>query len=374
MNVLHININYASTPLHKNMINALARIGINNTVFVPTCKEVENQSTDLFDVIVSKCYRYWDGLSFFYKQNKIIRAMNKNIDIRKFDLIHAYTVSTDGNVAYWLHRKFGFKYVVAVRNTDLNYFFKKRIHLRWLGVKILLKAEKIFFLSQTYQNELIEKYIPIKYRAAILEKSKIIPNGIDSFWLMHLHNSAVDVKKIKRFEQKKIKLVFAGRIEKPKNCRLTADAIKILENRGWKVEYHVAGKILYKKDYDYISKLDGFVYHGVLDKNKMIELYRECDIYVMPSHTETFGLTYVEAITQGLPVIYTKGQGFDGQFSEGKVGYHVSDSDSIELAACIEKCIRNYTLISRNLKDCSEKFDWEKIAPQYMHLYEEIVK
>ena len=41
----------------------------------------------------------------------------------------------------------------------------------------------------------------------------------------------------------------------------------------------------------------------------------------MPSITETFGLVYGEALSQGLLIIYTKGQGFDGQIKEKLAGY-----------------------------------------------------
>ena len=40
------------------------------------------------------------------------------------------------------------------------------------------------------------------------------------------------------------------------------------------------------------------------DKNKLLEHYRSCDIFIMPSKTETFGLVYVEAMSQGLPCLY----------------------------------------------------------------------
>lgn len=46
-----------------------------------------------------------------------------------------------------------------------------------------------------------------------------------------------------------------------------------------------------------------------MDKTKIIDVYRDSDIFVMPSKFETFGLVYVEALTQGLHLIYTKGQG-----------------------------------------------------------------
>ena len=40
--------------------------------------------------------------------------------------------------------------------------------------------------------------------------------------------------------------------------------------------------------------------------------------FCLPSHAETFGLVYVEAMSQGLPIIY-EGQGFDKQFQDGEV-------------------------------------------------------
>jgi glycosyltransferase involved in cell wall biosynthesis len=42
---------------------------------------------------------------------------------------------------------------------------------------------------------------------------------------------------------------------------------------------------------------------GLLDKYKITALYRLCDFYVQPSEVEGFGLTYLEALAQGKPVI-----------------------------------------------------------------------
>ena len=374
MKILHINTNYAGTPLHRNMVAALARVGVKSLVFVPTCKEIETPQEDDFEVRISRCFKYWDAISFLYKQSEILKAIESSVCVSDFDLIHAYTVSTDGNVAYNLHKKYGIKYIVAVRNTDINYFFKKRKHLHGLGLQILRNAEKVCFLSEAYKKTLIEKYVPDKYKQEILDKAVIIPNGIDSFWLEHLLTDSSNEERKNRIKQKKLRVVFAGRIEKPKNCGLTVDALKLLEGKGWIIEYHVAGKIANEEEYEYLKNYRGFVYHGLLNKEQMIELYRDCDLYVMPSHTETFGLTYAEAMTQGLPVIYTRGQGFDGQFPDGEVGYPTCDSDAHELAERIERCIEHYDEISERITTCAQRFDWNKIAPQYVQLYEDIVK
>ena len=90
---------------------------------------------------------------------------------------------------------------------------------------------------------------------------------------------------------------------------------------------------------------------------------------MMPSHTETFGLVYAEAMSQGLPVIYTKGQGFDGQFPEGLVGYHVDDQSAEDVADGILKVINEYGEISTRCIDNVEKFRWMTICKTYQSVY-----
>ena len=68
----------------------------------------------------------------------------------------------------------------------------------------------------------------------------------------------------------------------------------------------------------------------------------------MPSFTESFGLVYAEAMSQGLPVIYSKGQGFDNQFPEGMVGVHVSAYDAHDVAEGIEKVVNNFYQMTQN--------------------------
>jgi glycosyltransferase involved in cell wall biosynthesis len=104
-------------------------------------------------------------------------------------------------------------------------------------------------------------------------------------------------------------------------------------------------------------------------KEELIEIYRDNDIFVMPSITETFGLVYPEAMSQGLPVIYTKGQGFDGQLEDGEVGYSVNCFDAIQIAEKIEQIINNYNIISRNAIQHSSKFRWSLISHQYEEIY-----
>ena len=75
--------------------------------------------------------------------------------------------------------------MVAVRNTDVNDFFRLMPHLRKRGINIMLNAQKVFFLSEAYKNQVFDKYVPNKYKEEIKKKTEVIPNGIDKFWFQN---------------------------------------------------------------------------------------------------------------------------------------------------------------------------------------------
>lgn len=364
--VLHVNINYLTTVLHQTMIEHLDDQGILNTVFAPTYDKNRAVINPNENVIVSECFRKWDRINFYYKQKKIRNALEKNVNVSNYNFIHAYTIFSDGNCAYELSKKYGIPYVVAVRDTDLNDFFKHMVHLRKRGLDILQSSSAIFFLSPAYKKELLEKYVPKAMKKSIEEKSYIIPNGIDDFWLKNKHQKIADVQK----NDKSIKLIYAGRISRRKNIPLVLKAIDILEKAGWTVHFTVIGNVEDKKDFQKIIAHPTVEYHKAMEKEKLIEEYRENDIFVMPSHTETFGLVYAEAMSQGLPVIYTKGQGFDGQFSEGEVGYHVSDKKEGDIVRAIKNIMKDYVDISDVCTELSEKFKWSIICGKYKEIYD----
>jgi glycosyltransferase involved in cell wall biosynthesis len=90
----------------------------------------------------------------------------------------------------------------------------------------------------------------------------------------------------------------------------------------------------------------------------------------MPSFAETFGLVYAEALSQGLPLIYTKGQGIDGYFRDGEVGYAVDPNDPEEIADRISMILRRYLEISNFCTAQAGQFSWERIGNIYKSLYE----
>lgn len=366
MRIFHINCNYVGNALHQIMAENLEELEYVNQIYVPVYSKGVSVITPNENVCVSECFKKWDRLVFDYKQEKIYKDVVSKFNVAEYDCIHAYTLFTDGNCARRLSKKYGVPYVVAVRNTDVNSFFRLMPHLRKRGVKTMLGASAVFFLSEAYRKQVFDKYVPEKYREEILKKTYIIPNGIDDFWLGEAPEG------IGELNPDGLKLIYAGRIDKNKNIPTTQRAMQILRKEGINATLTVVGRVEDKDEFDEIMK-DGFTsYIPNQKKDGLREIYREHDIFVMPSFTESFGLVYAEAMSQGLPVVYSAGQGFDGHFEDGKIGFRVDSHSPESVAQAIKKIISNYSEIASHTVSGAHKFNWSEIVKEYDAVYKRI--
>lgn len=366
MKVLHINCDYmGSNSVHRVMINNISKFDIDNYIFVPTYKK--NIFSENTNVDIVRCFNKNDRFFYFYKQKKILTTIIKQYNFSIIDCMHSYTLFTDGNIAYNLNKKYKIPYIVAIRDTDINVFLKYKKYLKPLARNIIKNASRVLFLSHSYKNKISKLLYSDKY--PFDEKTVIIPNGVDDFWLNNIYSNKSIAKK-----DNKLNIVYVGKINKRKNIILTQKSLKKLRKSGMDISFTIAGDIDDIKVFKSIMKYNNTNYVGKMNKNELLELYRKNDIFIMPSHTETFGITYVEAMSQGLPVIYTKKQGFDQQFDEGIVGYHVDDKKTADVVDSINKILLNYESISNNCIEKCKVFKWELICKKYFKIYKEIIK
>ena len=369
MKVLHINCNYIGTALHRLLIRRLRESGGEHLVFVPSDGRAAWKSfVPEAGEVVSECFKRFDRYIYFKKQAQIRRSAEKAYDISSFDCIHAYTLFTDGNCAMALSKKYGIPYVVAVRNTDVNGFFKRRRLLRRRGVRIMRSASAVFFLSEGYREKTLTKYVPERFREEILRKSRIIPNGIDSFWLENIA-PLPDAEKLRRIRGGELKMLCVGRVTRWKDPTPACRAVEELCRRGYRASLTVIGKVEIPEIVEELKKSPVFTYLPPRPKEELIKVYREHDIFVLPSRDETFGLVYPEAMTQRLPVLYSKNEGFDGQFPDGEAGYAVDPFSAEDIAEKLLLAVKNYEEIIERAPTLARRFDWTDIAKQYSTIY-----
>ena len=364
MKVLHINSYYSGSHFYKNLYDKQKESGLDIDVYVPVSTSIDTSELQLGEyTTISANHSKYDRLFFHIKHNKICKDVQERYNIQDYSLIHAHSLFSNGYIAMRLKRDYGMPYVVAVRNTDVNVFFKYMIHLRRLGVKILRNAKKIIFISVPYKEYTIDNIVPEKYKEEIKNKSIVLPNGIDEFWFDN------KINRKERLENNELKIIYVGVINSNKNIETTIKVCETLIEYGYSVNYIVVGQIKDNKYKDFMKKYSFIRYIPHCKKEELISHYRSADMFIMPSKHETFGLVYVEAMSQGLPVIYTKGQGFDGQFKEGEVGYSVQYDSAEEIAEKIELIIKDYETVSKTCIEKVDRFDWNKIADKYLKIY-----
>lgn len=363
MKVLHINSYFSTTVLYKNFYDEQLDQDLDISVYVPVAQNNICADIKYGDYTkVSQNHGKFDRFFFHRKHKKILADIVKQYSIKDYDLLHSHSLFSNGYISYRLSKEFDIPYIVAVRDTDLNIFFKKMIHLRKLGVEILKNASGIIFLSSTYKEKTINKYVPNMLKSEVAEKSYVVPNGINDFWLK---NRPKEAKKVTN----ELKILYVGRISKRKNILKTIEACEILIKKGYNTSFTVVGPIDDENEHQKIISYSFVNYFKPQSKEELIKFYRSSDVFIMPSKTETFGLVYAESISQGVPIIYSKGQGFDGQFEDGFVGYRVDYFNAKEIADRVVNIINNYEEISKNCIDSSNKFDWRKIVKQYTDVY-----
>lgn len=362
--VLQIANGYLKKSLYRNLFEELDKY-TNDTVFVPI-RYGDNIDIDgkRENIVVRECFSQFDRLVFYKKQINILKEAEKSLDIDSFNVIHAHTVFSNGYLAYKLKKKYGIPYVVSVRNTDLYVFFEKIIFMRKIGLQILENAGAIVFLSEAYKAELINKYVPVAKRKDIESKCVFIPNGVD--------NSFLENKVCKKKLDKEVTLLHIGDIDKNKNLIETVRAVKILKAKGYNISFRAVGEVKDKRVEKKIKDNNVEVCPKCTLK-ETLKYYQDSHILVMPSHHETFGIVYVEAMSQGLPIVYTRGQGFDGQYPDGEIGYSVNDNKPNELAYVIEQIMKDYENISERCIKNSKRYSWQLIAKNYFKIYERIM-
>lgn len=107
------------------------------------------------------------------------------------------------------------------------------------------------------------------------------------------------------------------------------------------------------------------------------EVLSIADLFILPSETESFGLSALEAMTMKVPVISSDTGGIPEVNIHGKTGYMSKVGDYEDMAKNVIALLSNEEKLAQfkeNAFEQAKKFDIHNILPQYEKLYEEVIK
>lgn len=371
-NVLHISSDFLFTEVYNLLFENISDFGVNQFIYSAIKKNVtqSHPNSPKYASQVSPILNLKDKFLFKTRITKVYNDLEQNVSVKDFDLVHAHLLFTDGAVVLKIFKKYKIPYIVAVRNTDLNIYLKYLKHLRGLAFEILSNAKKVIIISPRYKEKILNSFP--KEQASILNpKIKLIPNGIDRSWIDN------KLAKTQKENLTKLNFLFVGGVTKNKNLIRSIKLINSLSMQ-YIVSFTIIGQQLdgYKQLIKLMGKYPWVTYlNPIKDKNILRTHFRNADIFIMLSKHETFGLVYIEALSQGTPILYTKGQGIDGYFVEGKVGYNfdLNIDSTLEFKQKVELILSDYQTKSDNGVKESVKFNWTMVASEYVSIYKDLL-
>lgn len=311
-----------------------------------------------------KTWLRWSEI--YWTPGMIKRARQEISDV---DIIHLHNYRTYQNLVVGRYaREYRIPYILQAHGSLTTYFQKpirKRIFDRRWGFNLLKHASKVIAVTAIEAEQ---------YLSMGVEKNKIeiVPNGIDLSEFDNLPEWGKFRTKFAVRNDEKV-VLFLGRIEKLKGLSLLVEAMAGLSRSFADVRLVVvgpdAGDVERIKALAKSLNVEGkILFTGPLFGMDKLEAYVDSDVFVMPSYYEIFGISALEALMCGKPVIVTDRCGVASTLESSSMLVVKHDAKQIEDA--ISGVITNGFRQDKEIKEVIKtKFSWPAIANKMEDIY-----
>lgn len=279
------------------------------------------------------------------------RAMLKSFG--KPDVVHAHFYSIAA-IASILKKKYDIPFVITEHSSKLN---KPAEQISDLDKRIATQAyrhcDQLICVSEALRNHIIQNF---------QHDSIVIPNMVDN-QCFHPNDNAKSAPPfvfvsvgnlipIKAFDQ----LIDAF-------AQVKGDAELYIIGDGPELER-------LKKQINALHLDSKVMLLGRLNRDEINKVYQKSHVFVLPSQSETFGVSYIEALYAGLPVIATRCGGPESFVDESN-GLLMPVNDVDAFAKAMELMRQNYHIYNKKLisNKCIAQFSPEVIAEKIIKSY-----
>ncbi len=293
-------------------------------------------------------------------------------------LVHSHGLATVGWAAVWAARSLNLPIVTTfhtlipeavhyIARSNKTKGFAKRIAWRYVNF-YLKRSDAVIVPSHVIKNLLIKHG---------LEKDiYVIPSGID------VERFNPDVYGEPTRESLGVKdgnlVLYVGRLVKEKNLDVLIKAVpKVLKELS-NCRFVVAGKGPASEYYKNIvienNLEENIIFQGYVEDEDLVRYYAASDVFVFPSKFETQGLTALEAMACGKPVVGADFLTLKEIVRDGYNGYLFNPDDPDDCAKKIIKTINEKSAMSKNARQTALEYSVEKCTDKLLKVYENCLK
>ncbi len=283
------------------------------------------------------------------------KALEELVEKENIDIIHGHYLFPAGAAAVEVGNEHHIKTYVTAHGSDMFELYKTKPFMRSTIKKVLKNADGVFAVSNALKHEIIATGV-----TGIANKTKISWNSVDINKFSANNDNAF--RKEYKLDDKPI-VLFVGNLIKRKNVESLLNAKKVANS-----DYHlvIVGdgplfKKLKKKVED--ENIRDVIFTG--SRNDVENIIPDCDVLVLPSFSESFGLVLIEALACGKPVIGSNVGGITEIITDD-VGLLVNPNKVSSIARAIDRVINDEdlrTIFSLNARN--RAMDFSKVTIPY---------
>jgi len=304
------------------------------------------------------------GSTLFDEVHRYTLAAEKIAEEEDFDVIHCHDWMTFG-AGISAKKKKNRPLVLHVHATEHDRTGGHQVnqHVYDLEKHGMHKADKVIAVSNFTKNKIMSHYgIPA-------EKIRVVHNAVD--FSQHYFDEKFEMNKTDRV------VLFLGRLTLQKGPDYFIYAAKKVLEHEKNVKFIIAGSgdmepFIIEKAAE-LGIADKVLFAGFLNQDDVEKAYKMADIYVMPSVSEPFGITALEAMKFKTPSIVSKQSGVSEVIRHSlKVDFW----DVNEISSKIISLLR-YKPLHETLKENGysevRKFSWDTPAEKCIEVYNELI-
>lgn len=316
-------------------------------VYVITYPHKDIKDIDGINVIGTKGLNIPGVRGLMFKKNAK-KALESLLEKEDIDIIHGHYLFPAGAAAVEVGNEHGIKTYVTAHGSDMFEVYKKQPIMRSTLKNVLKRADVVLAVSNALRHEIIATGV-----SGISNKTRICWNS-------------VDIEKFSQNEDNSFRnelgltdkpiVLFVGNLIKRKNVDSLLEAKKIANSNYYLVI--VGDGPLFKKLKKKVEEenIRDVIFTG--SRNDVENIIPSCDVLVLPSLSESFGLVLIEALACGKPVIGSNVGGITEIITDD-VGLLVNPNKVSSIASAIDRIINDgefRNLLSSNARDRAINF------------------
>lgn len=291
----------------------------------------------------------------------LIKIIKNLYNRENIDIVHLHSCIWGGIGAVSASRKLNIPLVITEHSSYYSRYRVKMIE------KLILRysfksANKVISVSNSLR-EIISKY---------KSNIEVIPNMVDCDKVLSIIN-----KKNNLGEEEQFTFLSLCYLKKNKGIDILIRAFSTYF-RGKEVKLIIAGDGPERENLENLSKelgiLEQVEFKGALNRDEVYKVMSNCNIFVLPSRFETFGVVLIEALANGKPVISTRNGGAnDIVTDENGILVDIDDIEGLGKAMVDLKLNYNKYNEEEIRNSCINKYSKKIITRQLEKVYSELI-